>query len=61
MRFFMVEVLAWIGAICLITMWMALGEYLFPEVSLSKVAFMWGPAVLFLADLVYVALKTKDD
>jgi len=42
------------------TMWLALGEYLFPEPTLSKVAFMGGPAMLLIADLVYMILKSKD-
>ncbi len=61
MRAFIVEVLAVIGLVMLMISWVALSEYLFPEASLWKVAFMWGPSVLILADLVYVALKSKDN
>ena len=61
MRFFLVEVLAVIGAVFLISLWLALGEYLFHEPTMIKVGFMIAPAVLILGDLIYMTLKSKDD
>ncbi len=61
MRFFIVEVLAWIGAIALTMAWIALGDWLFPETSWSKIAFLLVPAALILGDLIYMTMTEKDD
>ena len=61
MRFFMVEVLAVVGAIALTMLWIALGDWLFPETSLSKIAFVLVPAALILGEMIYVTMTEKDD